>query len=250
MKEKILIYSIFRNSSSNIDNYYQQLVQTINKLKESYEFYISLYENDSTDNTKEKLAALDFSFVKNFSLISEQIGSNFYGKSIKDEDRVKNLAAARNKAIHANDFLNQVDKVLCIESDIYYETTCIKNLLNFQKDNNLPSVDIVSAVSYQGKDKLYDTWATRRNNTEESGDLFENKENKKFDIYWSTFNCICLYNAEVMRQGAIYDWYNSRLKKFDCDTAVICEKFRDLGHDNIFIDYRSVCSHIKKRKGI
>ena len=41
---------------------------------------------------------------------------------------------------------------------------------------------------------------------------------------------------------------NERLKKFDCDTVVICENFHRLGHHDIFINYASVCNHIKNKE--
>jgi hypothetical protein len=250
MKEKILIYTIFRNSSFNIENYYDQLRSLVLKLNDRYEFYVSLYENDSIDDTKEKLERLDFSFCTGFSLITEHLGSVRFKKSIKDETRVKNLSAARNKALLAKDFLKTASRVLCIESDICYDVECIEKLLTFKENNNLPRVDIVSAVSFRTSGIIYDTWATRRDSEEEHGDLFVDRENKKYDRYWSTFNCICLYDADVLRKGAMYHWYNDRLKKFDCDTVVICEKFRELGHDDIFINYESTCDHIKRKKGI
>lgn len=244
--ENVFIYSIFRNSEKILHKYYDQLKSTILKLNDRYNFFLSLYENDSTDNTKKILSSLDFSFVSNFSLISENVGTTFFN-SVVAEQRVKNLASARLKALSAKNFLQKSKYVLCIESDIDYKPECVENLLSFQNTNNLKNVDIVSAVSIHKNTKLYDAWATRRNSTEEWGELFDDWKNKSYDRYYSTFNCICLYNADVIKKGAIYDWYNNRLKRFDCDTAVICEKFHELGHHDIFINYNSICNHIKNK---
>ena len=247
MKENVFIYSIFRNSEKNLQNYYTQLKSIVAELDDNYDFYLSIYENDSTDNTKKILSSFDFSFVKDFSLTTENIGTTSY-KSVVDEQRVKNLSEARTKALSAKDFLQKSQYVLCIESDIHYSTDCIKNLFNFQKTHNLQNVDIVSAVSFKKKNTIYDTWATRRDSTEEWGNLYDDWKNKSYDRYYSTFNCICLYNADVIKKGGVYGWYNERLKKFDCDTAVICENFHKLGHHDIFINYASVCNHIKNKE--
>ena len=246
MKEKVFIYSIFRNSEKHLQNYYTQLRSAVAELGNNYDFYLSIYENDSTDNTKKILASFDFSFVEDFSLITENIGTTSY-RSVADEQRVKNLSEARTKALSAKDFLQKSQYVLCIESDIMYSTDCIKSLFNFKKTHNLQNVDIVSAVSIHKNSGLYDTWATRRDSNEEWGDLYEGWKNKSYDRYYSTFNCICLYNAEVINKGGVYGWYNERLKKFDCDTAVICENFHKLGHHDIFINYESMCNHIKNK---
>lgn len=247
MKEKVFVYSIFRNSEKNLQNYYNQLKSTVIELKNSYDFYLSIYENDSTDKTKELLSRFDFSFVKDFSLVTENIGSTLY-RSVADEQRVKNLADARSKALSAKDFLQKCQYVLCIESDIIYSIDCIKNLFDFQKAHDLQNVDIVSAVSIHKNGNLYDTWATRRTSDEEWGDLYDDWKEKKYDRYYSTFNCICLYNADVIKKGGVYGWYNERLKRFDCDTVVICENFHKLGHHDIFINYSSTCNHIKNKE--
>jgi hypothetical protein len=249
VKEKVFIYSIFRNSEKNLQNYYNQLKNTIEELNNDYEFFLSIYENDSIDNTKKILSSFDFSFVNDFSLILENIGTSSF-KSVADEQRVKNLSAARLKALSAKDFLQKCHYVLCIESDVSYSKDCIKNLLSFKKDNNLENVDIVSSVSIHKNTGLYDTWATRRHADEEWGNLYENWGQKSYDRYYSTFNCICLYNADVIKKGATYGWYNERFKKFDCDTAVICENFHKLGHHDIFINYKSICKHIKNKEQI
>lgn len=246
MKEKILIYSIFRNSEKTLTRYHHQLKLFVDHLKKDYDFCLSIYENDSTDDTKNILKSLDFSFVDDVSILLEDIGSSFFG-SVIEEQRVKNLSAARLKAISAKDYLDKSQKVLCIESDIMYSTDCIKKLLNFQKTYDLQKVDIVSGVSVTKDNKLYDAWATRKTDFEEWGELFHDWKDKKFDKYYSTFNCLCLYDANIIRQGGTYGWFNERLKKFDCDTAVICENFHALGHHEIFINYESVCTHIKNK---
>lgn len=246
MKQTILIYTIFRNSEQVIQNYYKQLKLLVNSFPE-FDFIVSLYENDSTDLTKSMLQNLDFSFAKEFSLVTENIGTIEFKKSVAEEERVKNIANARNKAIFAKDFLSKADYVFMIESDIEYDIDCVSKLLNFEKNYKLKNVDIVSAALIQ-KGKHYDSWATRRNSTEEWGNLFDNWRETDYDKYYSTCNGLCLFNAEPFKKGAKYHWYNDRLKKYDCDTSVVCEKFHELGHSNIYINHNAICQHTKQKK--
>jgi hypothetical protein len=239
--KNILVYTIFRNSATRLEQYYSQIKNVIESHPE-YNFYLSLYENDSSDNTKELLNNLDWKFVKHFSLITENIGTNFFG-SVKEEQRVKNLAAARNKAIEANDFVNQVDYILDIESDMQYSTDVVSKILKFQETHSLTKVDIVSAVSRLKNNNVYDTWATRRTADEEDGNLHENWKETLFGKYYATCNGICLFDAVPFQQGARYGWYNERFNKYDCDTSVICEEFHKLNYSEIYIDHTANCYH-------
>jgi len=218
--KNILIYTIFRNSSQKIEQYYSQIKSIVEHFP-NYNFYISLYENDSTDDTKIKLNNLDWSFAKDFSIICENIGTEFF-HSVKDEQRVKNLAAARNKAIEAKNFLNNVDHILDIESDMRFDLQDVEKILNFQETYNLTKVDIVSMVSKGTNGKLYDVWATRRHADEDRGKLHKDWDITPFGKYYSTCNGVCLFDAKPFQDGARYGWFNERFKKFDCDTSIIC----------------------------
>jgi hypothetical protein len=73
-KEKILLYSIVRNIEPKFDQYYQQ-IKKIAKTFTEYEFYLSIYENDSTDKTKSKLHTSDWSFLNGVSIVTENINT-------------------------------------------------------------------------------------------------------------------------------------------------------------------------------
>lgn len=234
--KNILIYTIVRDSEKKLDRYYTQVRNLVEKNNE-YNFILSIYENDSSDDTVKKIRSYDWSFVNKFDFVSEKIKTKKYG-STTEQDRVKNLSAARNKAIEK--YISVVDYILAIESDISFDSTAFTNLINFKKNNNLDNVDIVSGISWR-KNKFYDAWATRRNEIEEVGNLHKNWPSRKFDKYYSTFNCLCLYKAEPFQKGLRYNWYNNRLKKHDCDTAVICEDFHQNGFHDIYIDYTTNC---------
>lgn len=229
---KVLVYSIIRNEAKFIDGYYNRLRMMVKALP-NYEFYLSLYENDSTDGTKQKLLSKDWSFFAGVSIISEDIKTKDYG-SVKDEDRVKNLSIARNKAIEAGGFLKFVDYILMIESDMIWDVSVVKKIFSFKKKE--PDFDIVSGITIRNKG-LYDSWATRK--TPEfipnKPVLEPNYRIKAYDKYYSTSNGLCLYRAEPFREGVRYGWINTVTKEADCDTVVVCQYFHERGYSNIYI---------------
>jgi glycosyltransferase involved in cell wall biosynthesis len=151
-KESVLIYSIVRNIETRADVYYQQIKSIVEKSPD-YDFYLSIYENDSTDKTKQLLFSKDWSFFSGVSIITENINTKFYG-SVKDATRVENLAKARNKAIEAGGFLDKVDYILMIEGDNRFKTQAARELLNFK--NVEPDFDVVSSVSIRPSGTHYD----------------------------------------------------------------------------------------------
>lgn len=245
MKQNILIYSIFRNSGASVETYYQQLKEFFYKFNNKYNFFLSIYENDSTDDTKEKLNNLDLSFIEH-KLVLENINTPKF-TSIPDEQRVKNIAAARNKAILGSGFLEKADWVMMLESDLKYDSSCIEQIINFRENYKIDNVDIVSAILWKKNNVHYDTWGTRRNAQEYWGGLFEDWSLHDFQKYYATCNGIALFKADAIRNGAIYHYFSNRFQKFDCDTVNICEKFHELGYHDIYINHKAHCYHLKNK---
>ena len=245
MKPNVLIYSIFRNSGAIVDTYHQQLKNFVSQLSNDFNFFLSIYENDSRDNTKDKINNLNLSFIEH-KVVTENINTPTFA-SIPDEQRVKNIAAARNKAIIGSGFLEQADWVMMLESDLKYDFECVEQILKFQEKYNLENVDIVSAILWEKRNRHYDTWGTRRNDTEEWGGLYEDWPNHDYQKYYATCNGIALFKADAIRNGAVYHWHSERFNKFDCDTVNICEKFHKLGYHDIFINNKAQCYHLKNK---
>lgn len=234
----ILIYTITRNSSEYIKNYYDQIIK-LPSLFPEHNFYLSIYENDSDDNTVELISQFDFSKFKNFYFKSEKLNTNFYG-SIQNAERVDLLANCRNKAIFDCGFLDVCDYVMMIESDIFYLPDAVRKLLGFNSKHNLDA-DIVSSTYFwsQADRILYDTWGTRLDDQCRGNHLKLDWTSKEYDSYYATCNGICLLKSQPFKQGVKYKGFNERLGTFDCDTAVICEEFRKIGYDKIYINYKS-----------
>lgn len=240
-KKKVLIYSIIRNNAKKITQYNNQLKHVVKALPQ-FDFYLSIYENDSDDGTKERLMSHDWSFVKGVSIVSENIGTRLFG-STKDEERVHNLAIARNKGIEGGGFIDIVDYVLMVEGDNVYTPESVVNLFKFEEE--VPDFDIVSAVSLRSNNTHYDWWATRTSAVfnEKNSELEIDYKRKKYGKYYSTSNGLCLYRAKPFQEGVRHHWINTVTKEADCEMVVLCQNFQAAGYGNIYINYSSFSKH-------
>jgi hypothetical protein len=239
-KPKVLVYSVIRNESKYIDRYYDQLKEMVESFPK-YEFFLSIYENDSTDGTPKLIKEKDWSFFSDFSFISEKLMTKNYG-SVKSKDRVKNLSIARNKAIEAKDFLARADYVMMVESDMRFDMKTMKQILEFGKLE--PDFDIVSGLTVNNH-PVYDSWATRKGprfTSHEEVRLYD-VTSKPYDKYYATSNGVCLYRAEPFREGVRYGYINPITNRFDCDTVVVCQNFHKLGYENVYIIHTAKIYH-------
>ena len=190
------------------------------------------------------LNSFDYSFCKDYCLKSETLNTKYYYPPFEDYgteqghfskvDRVNNLAAARNKSIFECGFLGDTDYVLCIEPDIKYSPQeSLPSVINKQHYDIISAKSIFTSTRYESH-PLYDGWATRKTEHEESWDFSISLEG--MIPVWSTFNCFCMYKSLPFKQGAAFGGFNKRLDKPDCDTAVICEEFRALGYHNMVMN--------------
>lgn len=225
----ILISTIVRNRAFFLEQWAAQL-NKLSELNQDVNFYLSVYENDSIDGSKEFLKKCNFPLFKDYTLLSEDLSTNEHG-SYKNAERVHLLADARNKSIINSPYLNIIDKVVSVEPDIKYDAEEMRKLL-------LSNYDIISARSIERLDNLdhhiYDSWATRKYEKDASWDYSILLDGVM--PVWTTFNCFCVYNAEAIKKGCLFSGHNHKINSFDCDTAVICELFRDYGYDNIVMD--------------
>lgn len=240
----ILIYSVIRDRGFFIDKYYEQLKNIVNKFPQ-YNFYLSIYENDSIDTTKEKLLSKDWSIFKDSCIVSEDLGTKAFG-SVQNEQRIINLSNARNKAVFECGFLDICDYVMMIEGDVEFDMNAIEMLLNFKEED--PNLDIVSTVSlfinHLGYETLWDSWATRyKKDGRIVNNLVDGYVHKKYHRYYSTSNGVCLYKAEPFKKGAKHSWISPATNDFDCEMVVLCEYFHQLGHDNIYILHNAKAFH-------
>jgi len=255
---KILICTIMRDNEKFLPRYFSQLKSFVTKLSDKHTFYLSIYENDSKDNTARMLREENYSLFPRYSVISGLKNTKKFG-SVVAEERVKNLAHARNNAMLVDDMYKDVDYIMFIDSDIEYQDEFIYQLLNW-KEAGIPDPDVYSGLnvvpqqphenntfpSYTYNNvvyRVYDTWATRRNSNEEWGSWHPDALKKPIDKFYATYNGVCLFKAEHIRSGIRFDHRNQRLGKFDLEIACLCEQLHAAGHHNIYINQFLWCHH-------
>lgn len=250
---KILICTIVRNAELTIQRWWKN-VTDLSTLYPHIEFSLSVYENDSEDNSKNLLTDLMKDSSHYFSetfLEMENLHTNFY-ESVVDGVRVQNLAQARNKCFDQVDNLENYDYALAVEVDAHFTVSSLELL--FQ---HIGQWDILSCASYtkssQNPPPFYDHWATRLTEKEDMWDneirdgvplfksslsslhpqtLVPNQIDAILPVY-ATFNLVCLYRMKPIREGCRFSGYSHRLDSFDCDTTVICENFHQQGYSRI-----------------
>lgn len=264
----ILICSILRNNAEHMNRFYSQIYSALDKLSSQHTFSISLYENDSTDDTSVILQSHNYGRFQDFSVITEKLNTPRFG-SVVAEERIKNLAIARNKALLAKDMYLKADYVLFLDCDIIFDEFFLPSLVNFSEvglvrpdmysgvsitpflktDLNVPtamniecSPDRVPYIS--GFYRVYDTWSMRRTPNEEWGTWKNNINDEPISKFYGTFNSACLIKAEPFKKGIRYHHWNDRLGKFDLEHSVLCEKFHQAGYNEIYINQMLFCMHV------
>lgn len=234
----ILLCTICRNVENTYDNYIKHLSRAISKVK--YPMRYNLYENNSTDNTKYIIKNFDYSSLNlQPNILSEDL-ENVCNSGGTSCTRVQRLAHARNKCLKLNDNHLWADYIIFIECDIEYEEEFIINLIDRGIKNN---IDVFSGVALTcNSNTPYDTWAVRNTKYSPPFSTFVSKD-KKIRKFWSTFSCVCMYNAIPFKHGIIFDHINPRMNHHDCDTTVICELFQANGYSRIYVDESLVCRH-------
>ena len=114
----ILISTIVRDREASLGLWYNQLKELVQR-DPSNKYFLSVYENDSTDSSLDILNSFNYSFFEDSLITSETLSTETYG-SVRDGDRVNNLARARNKTIDEFNSLNDIDFVLCVEPDVKF----------------------------------------------------------------------------------------------------------------------------------
>ncbi len=237
----ILICTIVRNEIKHLDRWFHQ----INAIRDTYKditFGLSVYENDSNDGSKEKLKSFDFGNFESFSLSVEKRNTPFFIGG-KHPVRTELLAQARNKCMYQFPYLNIIDNVLFLESDILFNVNDIGKVLNHEKEYGF-KMDVFTPKSIHPhtEDLIYDSWGSRK--TAEQNDWRDEDHNLKgFMEMWAVFNCFALYNAEPIKKGIAFGGVNPRTGQPDCDPVVICENFRKNGYNKIYWDTNIKVKH-------
>lgn len=220
---KLLLCTISRNNKKRLKSWYNQLNALADLLLQEHDIEISVYENDSTDGTKEGLKTYVERLAKKCktTLTSTDLGTDHLVG--KEGARVTNIANARNACIEQASSLSEFDKIVFIETDVLYKPRQALEIIHHEGN-------IVSGYTTNAMGQFYDAWATRK--TSEETWWNHGIPSEKTDV-WSTFNGICVYSAKAFQEGARFSGVNPRTDEIDCDTTVICEVFRAMGYADI-----------------
>lgn len=288
MTKHILICTIARGCVGNLETWYNQLADLSDILyNQGYTIELSVAENDSTDGTAEWLRNRRENWIgapcpglkaEAFHLSTDTLGTTQY-PSVWNVDRIKNLAAARNRCLDIAGDLSRFQKIVYAEVDVTYDPIWIVELIlaNHPRAAGLGDCpDVYSGWSLRSlahpKEStfLYDCCALRARPTDLTWDFVYDGggtwrgdslvptgllgfEANSLHRVWSTFNCFCVYNAKPFVEGLRWDYVNPRLNTgqpyiegrgwLDSDTSVLCEAFRARGYFNILLNTNRLIRH-------
>lgn len=276
--KNLLVCSIIRDSRPHLERWFQQIASLCGKLSGEYRVFLAVYENDSKDGTAEWLKEFDcYPNGLNRIIVCEKIGTQKYG-SVWSEDRIRNLANARQKCLdlaEAKWGLKTFHKIAYIEPDVSYNPEWCKELVlaRHPLSAGFGEPDIYSGWALRSESNpkesmfLYDTTACRQKESDvcwnfdkenawrDNSRIFTNfggADGYCLHFVWSTFNCFCVYNAAPFQQGLRWGFVNKRLNTgqkpidggwLDVDTSVICEDFREMGYIKVFINTNCIVRH-------
>lgn len=279
----LLIATIARQCRGSLDTWYSQVLRLAAILKEhGWICTVSVAENDSTDGTAEWISNLPAnSYGLEVIVSTQKLGTQQYG-SVWSIDRLRNLATARQQCLDQAGNLSRFSKVAYIEVDVTYDPSwCVELVVaDHPRAAGLPEPDIYSGWSLRSlthpKESvyLYDTCATRAGRDDvcwdvnEAGGTWRGKSlvttgltgihANSLHRAWSTFNCFCVYRAAPFAAGLRWGYVNPRLNAsgiwiedgdygsgwLDCDTAIMCERFRDAGYGGIYLNTNCLIRHV------
>lgn len=146
----VAICSMWRDSHAYVDTALEQfrlLGKEIDKRGDHLRFVWC--ENDSTDDTFDRLSAFD----GDVTLVRRSDGCPYF-RSEERVDRWRHLAWVANATLE--EITSEDDAVIYVESDLTWETTTMLRLLD-----HLSKVDVVSPLNMRHDGTYFDTWGSR-----------------------------------------------------------------------------------------
>lgn len=129
MSIKISIFSLFRDSEKNLDAFFEQIKRVEDSTDAEFEYFF--YENDSKDNTANKIN--EWMKQKSGKFFSENVNEKSHGSTL-EPDRMIKMARIRNKMANLGKPVTS-DYSVVIDSDLIFDGEIINNFLK-HKDLN------------------------------------------------------------------------------------------------------------------
>lgn len=283
--KNLLICTIVRDCHPHLSRWFGQLLRLRALCEPHYRMYLSVAENDSGDGTAKWIGNLPlnaYAFTDHIVVSTEVLGTQMY-PSIWNADRIRNLAAARQKCIDqaaAQWGLEKFDKIAYIEPDVIYSPEWCSELVLAAHPRAAglgDCPDVYSGWSLRSETHpkesvfLFDTCATRQLPSDTCWDFIRDGNGtwrgaslvptpgmtgvhaNCLHKVWSTFNCFCVYNAQPFIEGARWGYTNRRIDAsgiqvegqgaLEADTVAICETFRERGYRGIYLNTNCLVHH-------
>jgi hypothetical protein len=226
--EKILICGVVKNCESHLE---QNILKSIETGLLFEDFHIIIYENNSTDNTKNILQK--YSSNESFTILSEDISYNEIKKnsriwaytSVTGSDhpcRIEQICNARNKVLNEINLpkYDSFSYVMFIDLDGNgWETDSLSYIFNEKKE-----WDVVYSNGMERNGNYYDLYALRNDNIfgpELIGEHFWNtlrsfkidKNHPRVSVH-SAFGGIGIFKKEIFKKHKYDCMVNNEIKKF------------------------------------
>lgn len=155
----INICCMFRNNELYLKDYFVPKMNLLKKLYPHIDFYFYIYENDSTDNTKQIL--INFMKINKGNIITEDLGNKSFSRGTSFE-RIQNICNCRNKHLSMRPFLG--DWSVFIDSDIEFPNNIIERFICKKLPEDLVGltcngVDHLKCRVLKNKNHYFDTLA-------------------------------------------------------------------------------------------
>ncbi len=154
---KIVISSIFRNSTSYLDRYFGQIATLAGVLKaQDHQVELVLAEGDSDDNTYQEIlnTASDYNLAGQMTLLKVDHGGPAFG-SIDHNTRWRNISKVCNAVLN---MVPTCDRYIYVESDLIWDADMMLRLLGDIADG----ADAVAPMCFSSQNgNFYDTWGYR-----------------------------------------------------------------------------------------
>jgi len=247
----ILFCSLIRSKEPYLADWYNR-VRGIKALQPYWNFNISLYENDSEDNSVSLINSFDWSWCDWFKLNSEKRDRKYYIST--ERKRIERLASYRNMCLWQFGDLDSIDCIIMNDVDCSFEPRDAVDII--EESLNWDVYSFASRDKATGDD-FYDKWATRKGPKDSWWNSKSTYDRNGNNLVWTTGNGFVCYNPEPFRRGFTFGYVNHRaqfvdkennLKAHDVENAVVCENFRLAGFDKIAFNGRYNTIHSRDEK--
>jgi len=247
----ILFCSLIRSKEPYLANWYNN-VRGIKALRPYWNFNISLYENDSEDNSVSLINSFDWSWCDWFKLSSEKRNRKYYIAT--ERKRIERLSSYRNMCVWQFGDLDSIDRIVMNDVDCSFNPKEAVEII--EESLNWDVYSFASRDEATGDD-FYDKWATRKGPKDSWWDNKSTYDRNGNNIVWTTGNGFVCYNPEPFRRGLTFGYVNNRsqfvdkeknLKSHDVENAVVCENFRLIGFNRIGFNGRYNTIHSRDEK--